>query len=797
MMMKIFDIYWLDNMLNADYPAIIKNWAFPLIVGLLSLSMPLLINSIHKVEEKYRRHEVGKLVLDDCKIRWYKWSIIVVIVALVVYLLQIPRRVEWGYVWNKVIDHSAEILLILATFSFLLSVLALTRFMLKHTVNAYELYHYYRKYIGKYFKAASKLNDWDYDKSIAEKYKLRTLMAIIENVFEEQASISPDEIFSDFKDAVNDYRIQRSVSKSEKRHITIDYPDTLRQRLITLTQASFRKGDEGMQGRVLELIQTILLDKSSRYGVIPKYGLSKSTLETLWRILIDAIDQRQTEFVKMYWKKILEYTGDMFYAREVLNTIEEEQRNVNEEQYELTEEDKYERDLITYVHFMLQAYLYENKEYETLKYILEYNNSYREVKCLNFLYIENAVRAYYKVGLVDRGNPNQLIQLYKFSYSSQPSISDHEKQETILANYIVFLANYHYNATGDIPVCTSGIVNRPEIEFPQLYNAFKSSHELPKIRIYKIKVNKSMGEDEYSMFINSLKARDEQEENIFLTNTQECHLNVDQLYRSIKCTLSYEISHHIFVWTNYSEIVNNAGNTQAYESDVDCSMIIPKSQMIYEDTQRILDRTGFDIAHQFLQKMNEFVTVSMYATQNEIRPSILEAEELIRTIQEASKDMRILFFYTQNESPKKLAQKINYLYEDDRDYISPKNHVSRKSIKCVRLSDSGPAKKLENQIWILPHMKQPVAKFVEIDDKEKWESIHRYGRKAMDNIEQWFADIPIYLHRENITGSSSEPMTKISLKCKMQVIGLKDMNATQYILADFALKKPEQHSRKM
>lgn len=780
-MAVMLNIVDLNRIFEADYPVIIKTWVFPLIVGLLSLSMPLLINNIHRVEEKFKRHENGKLVLDTDILKWYKWSIGIAIVFLIVYLLQIPRNVDCGWL-NHIVDHSAEILLILAALNFLASVLSLTCFLLKYSVNTSTLYRLYKKKIGRYLDRVIESDHylW-YDKDIAEEYRILTTFSIIEKAFEEENQDFFKEIIGDFQTVVSDYRKNWRITHPNKRHLMVEYPPALRNGLFNLAQECFKKNEVNIQEQVSRLLQIIFFDAPPTYGDVPRYGLSFSSMETLWAISIEAINRNQKEFVKIYWSDIYDYTMAMFHADAITSDVLP--HNVN--RYQLTDEDKYESSLIAYMHFMLQAYLYEKKEYETLKYLLEYYNGYRDVPELNFLNIDMAVLAYYAAGLSNNNLDDKLPNLGRIdtylTYSNHPSTSDRDRQGIVLANYIVFLANHHYNATGGVPVCSSNIVQNPERNLQSLYNAFQSLSSLPDIDIYNVKLNKIMTEDEYTYFVKSIKNRGVQEEIMFRKETPDNNYNIRRLYASIHGTLSFEISHHIFVWTNYSRIINEAEKGRIV--DVDSEGIIPKEIMIYKDAQRRLAENSFKIAQKHLSALNEKVVQVIYAPQvGAGRTRTVSPDELKEVFKGLNEEERILFFYINQGAPIEVAQKLNYLYAHDRDYISPQDRLSRKSIKCVQLSETEYAHNLENQIWILHHDEQPVVHFIDIENKDGWESLHLYGRKPIDKADEWFADIPIYVKKDAVNDNPNEPMTRVSLKSKIMINGLQNMKPKIFVL---------------
>ena len=763
-MTTLVDILWPKSILLADYPTIVKNWVFPLFVGLLSLSMPLVITNMQRVEEKYKKHATFKGVLRNCYVRWYKWSMIIIVIAVLIYLAQMPRILNCGPL-NCLVDYSAEILLIIAAVNLLASVIALSYFFLKYTINTPAMYESSKTNLYEYFKEASKLSNVDNDTTLADKYELSTLMAVIEKAFEEQNEVATNDIIADFRKAIAYYRSNRTTSA---RHISVDYPLTFRTMICDLVQSGIDTGKKSTQEQVRKLLHVIFFDDPAQYGDIPKYGLSYSTLQTIFRIIIDTIDRKHTEFVKIYWSEIFEYTRQMFYAQVIIAPNDCMPESID--RYTLTDEDKKEQALIAYMHFMLQAYLYEKKEYDTLCYTLEYYNTFRTVQCLNFLSIDSALRAYCSVGL----NNEKL-------YYSNPNIaSETDNRDYILANYMSFIANYNYNATKDIPVSTPNVVKMSLSESRRLEEAFKTAVTLPGIRFNRIEVQKTMSIAEYTEFLKSLGERNEHEELAFIQKKPLRNSNLELLYKFIKDYLSFGILRHPFVWNLLLDGIELQGIRKT-KVGVECSNTFAKELMVYEDNQAELPNKGFEIVQNYLSAIDEKIVIATYAKLSDKSAKEISIEALHLIIQKMANTDRMIFFYKQKKSLEELAKKMGYLYDNQRDYISPAARNLYKCIKCVKLNGSNTkTNALENQIWILPYDQQPFARFIEVTNKQGWESIHQYGGLLFDKTDEWFIAMPHYVKTEEPVKQQEFPIAQLSLKCRIEIIEAKNMKPQIY-----------------
>lgn len=78
---------------------------------MLSLGLPLLINTIQRIEANYKTHGISSLLMGTSWAKAYVISIIAMVVSVIVYLLQLPRIVDINEWCNALIDNSAAILL--------------------------------------------------------------------------------------------------------------------------------------------------------------------------------------------------------------------------------------------------------------------------------------------------------------------------------------------------------------------------------------------------------------------------------------------------------------------------------------------------------------------------------------------------------------------------------------------------------------------------------------------------------------------------------------------------------------
>ena len=151
-MATMLDILWIERVLTSECPMIIRNWVLPLTTSLLALSLPLLVGQIHRVDDRFGKKGVGTIFAHTNPIKAYFICLGVNLLFIILYFLKIPRYGEWGKDLNVIIDHSAEILTILASFAFLGSVLWVIWALLHIATNTEKMYEAFHTCLNEYFE---------------------------------------------------------------------------------------------------------------------------------------------------------------------------------------------------------------------------------------------------------------------------------------------------------------------------------------------------------------------------------------------------------------------------------------------------------------------------------------------------------------------------------------------------------------------------------------------------------------------------------------------------------------------
>lgn len=503
---------WLERIFEANYPIIIQRWVFPLVTAMLSLGLPLLINTIQRIEANYKTHGISSLLMGTSWAKAYVISIIAMVVSVIVYLLQLPRIVDINEWCNALIDNSAAILLCLVSIVLLISMLGLVYTIWKYTTNTSGMYQLAKGEMAFYFKNS---NNQGKDNG------LTYILSIVEVAIKDDSSGLFDIILTDYKECIKTYRgtiIQKYPE--EKDHILIEYPDSLLNGIYQLSKRCLtEKCSVIVQERLYYLIRETVFEFPFTMEDRPKVGLSEASIIVLWDILMLATKYKCIEYAKLHWATIYEYATMLYHAPYSPDVVLQA-RAYDRNKLQL------ERDLITFSHFIWQAYLYERKEYELLKFAIEYYNWGVDVVELDYHFSGNAVGIYLSIeGYMPNikaessiSGPDSIVQVFP-CYEIR-SHSEINKQYLMLANYTSFIIHKDYNLFKEVPyydfkeVCTNRIRTVGNLRW-----ALRNQEKGEPISISGTSIETVMKDSEIDSFMWCIEKKDDSGEKEFIAAT--------------------------------------------------------------------------------------------------------------------------------------------------------------------------------------------------------------------------------------------------------------------------------------
>jgi hypothetical protein len=116
----------------STYPPAVSDFAIPVIIGIIALAVPILVQTISSIDKKYDSQALVNSFIRDWRTISFVCVVILAIVALVLWILQIPRFCDFGPHLNYFLDDilnpwlviiSAILLLVSSTFLFYLIII--------------------------------------------------------------------------------------------------------------------------------------------------------------------------------------------------------------------------------------------------------------------------------------------------------------------------------------------------------------------------------------------------------------------------------------------------------------------------------------------------------------------------------------------------------------------------------------------------------------------------------------------------------------------------------------------------
>ena len=318
---------------------IVSEFCIPTIIGIFTFATPLILQTISRIDDKYESTLLAKLFVKDWVCRTFIGIGIGSFVSLLLWMLNLPRVVDWG-ILNVWVDNSASLILLISVIALIVAVCGIL----------YLTYTYYipKKLVARlqkqrnthlneriYFDGVSKVLNYSISKA-DEELARQTYSAIIDVLIKTRTDKSGQEVIypDEFYDAV--FEANERLLKRERK--TLSY----------LNEGSM------LSIFIDEVQQTIISDKTYQY---------------MWLGLRQAVLYNNSEAIKAYWEKAHQY------ANFALDRIHPEyDKDFNIVNKEALDQQKTIKEKFVEFHYALGGLLLYHKMYDTLEYIMSWTN---------------------------------------------------------------------------------------------------------------------------------------------------------------------------------------------------------------------------------------------------------------------------------------------------------------------------------------------------------------------------------------------------------------------------------------
>ncbi len=449
---------YLTN-LNINYPDVVRVAMMPMIIAILAIALPLLIQTISRIEDKYNS---TKLIVVFKKEPIYKsfWIILFIsIFSFICWVLQMPRLVDFG-IFNNFIDNSAFIFIIISTILLIISTLGLFGLILSYYQTEKLLIRLTKKY----------------KKSRKIKLKGNFLKKTI-GLFKKWYNCLKSKITHVIKKIKLWYQFKRTV-RSSKQALYFEA-------ISSLLFFSIQKADEPLSRRLLEFYFNCFIsfraNKKDRYIEYPQEyydaifeangilclqkrrpisyfndstlfalfideyqgtKLSPKTYQFLWKLIVQSLYYDRDDFIFSYWKKAHQLFN--LFLKPIEKKFNDNWEVINKRQIK---ERELERNEFIEFHYAIGGYLMYLEKYKLLKKVIGWTNQTPPKYVLVPETMKEVISKY--MGIAQKGeylNPVYFEQKYPY-----PEVSGVSANETIrmwIKRYIsiLFIRQYTLNS---------------------------------------------------------------------------------------------------------------------------------------------------------------------------------------------------------------------------------------------------------------------------------------------------------------------------------------------------------------
>lgn len=364
----------------SDYPDIINVALIPMIIAIFALGLPLLIQTITRIDDKYKSPILIKVFRKELITKFFLIVLLTSIFSYILWFLQIPSCVNWGWL----IDNSALMFVIINTVSLIVMTFLITHLIYVYFVPSYLFNHFVEKQNkstnkkeGTYYHPISKILNYSIqtvDEPLTNeiwKFYFNEFSKIREGK-EGEEIVYPKELYDTFIEA------NEILCKNNKKAISIFNDNTI----FDLFFDSYQK--------------TIISQKTYSY---------------LWRFLLQCIYYNRNDFVLSYWQKAHQLFN--FYISEISPVYDNSDIQLIINQKEIDKRDKERKDFLEF-HYALGALLVYKQRYDVVKGIMYFTHSQPPRYVLVPERMEEVVLKYMQVGRNDYLQPFYYRQKYWF-----------------------------------------------------------------------------------------------------------------------------------------------------------------------------------------------------------------------------------------------------------------------------------------------------------------------------------------------------------------------------------------------
>ncbi len=378
----------------SDYPDIITTALIPMIIAVFALAFPLLIQTITRIDDKYKSTVLIKTFRKDWICQYFLIVLFCAIASYILWFLQIPPLFELGWL----VDNSALILVIVTTVA-----LIIMTFLVVYLIYVYYLPEFLlKRLIKQYEKRNENIQDYEKRNENIQDLYLQAISKILK--------YSIQTIDESLADKLWEFYFSKIIKLREnKENQEIIYPREFYITFLEVNEFLCEQNKRAISRFNNNSIFDLFLDGYQQTV------LSQETYSFLWKIILQSLHYNREDFVISYWRKahqlfnlfMKEIYPDYDYSTlnggkfKVKNHVEVDKR-------------RQERNDFLEFHYALGGLLVYKQKYNLLKVIMYYTQQQPPKYVLVPEKMHEIIERYMQVDSSKYINPVYYEQKYQF-----------------------------------------------------------------------------------------------------------------------------------------------------------------------------------------------------------------------------------------------------------------------------------------------------------------------------------------------------------------------------------------------
>lgn len=446
----------IDN-LNTNYPDIVRVAMIPMIIAILAIALPLLIQTISRIEDKYNS---TKLIVVFKKEFIYKsfWIILFLsIFSFICWVLKLPRIVDFG-VFNYVVDNSAFLFISISTIFLVIATLRLFGLILTYYQTEKLLNRLTRKYKKsiktkrkrKVFRKTSNILIKVYDFIKLKSKKLITkLINWLKTKRKRNNKTSKETLYFEAVSSILFFSIQKADEPLSRKLLEfyfdcfISFRKDKKDKIIEYPQEYYDAVFEANGLLCLQKRRPIsYFNDSTLFALFidefQKTKFSPTTYQFLWKLIIQSLYYDRDDFIFSYWKKAHQLFN--IFLKPVDNEFNDKWEVINTEQIKERESERQE---FSEFHYAIGGYLMYLEKYKLIKKIIYWTNQTPPKYVLVPETMQEVITKYMEIAQKAKYN-NPVYFEQKYPYPEVSGVSANEIIRMWIKRYIsiLFLRQY-------------------------------------------------------------------------------------------------------------------------------------------------------------------------------------------------------------------------------------------------------------------------------------------------------------------------------------------------------------------